>query len=70
MFSMALWKHGYDESMRKQIEAGMTDVKQMEQNAISDADTNVRAVFGSGQVKDQVAMQRKEHPSRTADSVL
>jgi len=59
MFSMALWKHGYDESMRKQIEAGMTDVKQMEQNAISDADTNVRALFGSGQVKDQVAMQRK-----------
>ena len=59
MFSMALWKYGYDESMRKQIEAGMTDVKQMEQNAISDADTNVRAVFGSGQVKDQVAMQRK-----------
>ena len=59
MFSMALWKHGYDESMRKQIEAGMTDVKQMEQNAVSDADTNVRAVFGSGQVKDQVAMQRK-----------
>lgn len=59
MFSMALWKHGYDESMRKQIKAGMTDVKQMEQNAISDADTNVRAVFGSGQVKDQVAMQRK-----------
>ena len=59
MFSMALWKHGYDESMRKQIEAGMIDVKQMEQNAISDADTNVRAVFGSGQVKDQVAMQRK-----------
>ena len=59
IFSMALWKHGYDESMRKQIEAGMTDVKQMEQNAISDADTNVRAVFGSGQVKDQVAMQRK-----------
>ena len=59
MFSMALWKHGYDESMRKQIEAGTTDVKQMEQNAISDADTNVRAVFGSGQVKDQVAMQRK-----------
>nr|DAF72946.1 MAG TPA: crystallin beta/gamma motif-containing protein [Caudoviricetes sp.] len=59
MFSMALWKHGYDESMRKQIESGMTDVKQMEQNAISDADTNVRAVFGSGQVKDQVAMQRK-----------
>lgn len=59
MFSMALWKHGYDESMRKQIETGMTDVKQMEQNAISDADTNVRAVFGSGQVKDQVAMQRK-----------
>ena len=59
MFSMALWKHEYDESMRKQIEAGMTDVKQMEQNAISDADTNVRAVFGSGQVKDQVAMQRK-----------
>lgn len=59
MFSMALWKHGYDESMRKQIEAGMTDIKQMEQNAISDADTNVRAVFGSGQVKDQVAMQRK-----------
>ena len=59
MFSMALWKHGYDESMRKQIEAGMTDVKQMEQNAISDADTNVRAVFGSGQAKDQVAMQRK-----------
>lgn len=59
MFSMALWKHGYDESMRKQIEAGMTDVKQMEQNAISDADTNVRAVFGSGQVEDQVAMQRK-----------
>lgn len=59
MFSMALWKHGYDESMRKQIEAGMTDVKQMEQNAISDADTNVRVVFGSGQVKDQVAMQRK-----------
>lgn len=59
MFSMALWKHGYDESMRKQIEAGMTDVKQMEQNAISDADTNVRAVFGSGQVKDQVAIQRK-----------
>nr|DAO51952.1 MAG TPA: crystallin beta/gamma motif-containing protein [Caudoviricetes sp.] len=59
MFSMALWKHGYDESMRKQIEAGMTNVKQMEQNAISDADTNVRAVFGSGQVKDQVAIQRK-----------
>lgn len=59
MFSMAMWKHTYDKTMRKQIESGMTDVKQMEQNAISAADADVRYVVGSGQVKDQVEIQRK-----------
>ena len=59
MFSMAMWKHTYDKTMREQIESGMTDVKQMEQNAISAADADVRYVVGSGQVKDQVEIQRK-----------
>lgn len=59
MFSMAMWKHTYDKTMKEQIESGMTDVKQMEQNAISAADADVRYVVGSGQVKDQVEIQRK-----------
>ena len=59
MFSMAMWKHTYDKTMKEQIESGMTDVEQMEQNAISAADADVRYVVGSGQVKDQVEIQRK-----------
>ena len=59
MMSMALWKHSYDESMQKQVEAGELNRDVLERNAVSAADANVRAVYGSGMVKDQAEVQRK-----------
>lgn len=59
MMSMALWKHSYDESMQDQVEAGELDREILERNAVSAADANVRAVYGSGMVKDQAEIQRK-----------
>lgn len=59
MFSMAMWKYKYDETMRQQIDEGKTDKAVMRDNAVFAADKAVRDVLGSGMVKDQVAMQRK-----------
>lgn len=59
MFSMAMWKYKYDETMRQQIAEGKTDEAVMRDNAVFAADKAVRDVLGSGMVKDQVAMQRK-----------
>lgn len=59
MFSMAMWKYKYDETMRQQIDEGKTDEAVMRDNAVFAADKAVRDVLGSGMVKDQVAMQRK-----------
>lgn len=59
MCSMAMWKWQYDESMRRQLNEGKTDEAVMRDNAIFEADKAIRDVLGSGMVKDQVAMQRK-----------
>lgn len=59
MCSLALWKYQYDESLRQQIDAGKTDEKLMRDQALFEADQAVRDVFGSGMVKDQAELQRK-----------
>lgn len=59
MCSLALWKFQYDESLRKQIEAGKTDENVIRDQALFDADQAVRDVLGSGMVKDQAEIQRK-----------
>lgn len=59
MCSMAMWKWQYDESMRRQLNEGKTDEAVIRDNAIFEADKAIRDVLGSGMVKDQVAMQRK-----------
>lgn len=59
MCSLALWKFQYDESLRQQIDAGKTDEKAMRDQALFEADQAVRDVLGSGMVKDQAEIQRK-----------
>lgn len=59
MCSMALWKYQYEESLRQQIDAGKTDEKLMRDQALFEADQAVRDVLGSGMVKDQAEIQRK-----------
>lgn len=59
MCSMALWKFQYDESLRQQIDAGKTDEKAMQDQALFEADQAVRDVLGSNMVKDQAEIQRK-----------
>ena len=59
MCSLALWKYQYDESLRQQIDAGKTDEKLMRDQALFEADQVVRDVLGSGMVKDQAELQRK-----------
>lgn len=59
MCSLALWKYQYDESLRQQIDAGKTDEKLMRYQALFEADQAVRDVLGSGMVKDQAELQRK-----------
>lgn len=59
MCSLALWKFQYDESLRQQIEDGKTDEKAMQDQALFEADQAVRDVLGSGMVKDQAEIQRK-----------
>lgn len=59
MCSLALWKYQYDESLRQQIYAGKTDEKLMRDQALFEADQAVRDVLGSGMVKDQAELQRK-----------
>lgn len=59
MCSLALWKFQYDESLRQQIDEGKTDEKAMQDQALFEADQAVRDVLGSGMVKDQAEIQRK-----------
>lgn len=59
MCSLALWKYQYDESLRQQIDAGKTDEKLMRDQTLFEADQAVRDVIGSGMVKDQAELQRK-----------
>lgn len=59
MCSLALWKYQYEESLRQQIDAGKTDEKLMRDQALFEADQAVRDVIGSGMVKDQAELQRK-----------
>lgn len=59
MCSLALWKYQYDESLRQQIDAGKTDEKLMRDQSLFEADQAVRDVLGSGMVKDQAELQRK-----------
>lgn len=59
MCSLALWKYQYEESLRQQIDAGKTDEKMMRDQALFEADQAVRDVLGSGMVKDQAELQRK-----------
>lgn len=59
MCGLALWKFQYDESLRQQIDEGKTDEKAMQDQALFEADQAVRDVLGSGMVKDQAEIQRK-----------
>lgn len=59
MCSLAMWKWQYDEALRRQVNEGKTDEAVMRDNAIFEADKAIRDVLGSGMVKDQVAMQRR-----------
>lgn len=59
MCSLALWKYQYEESLRQQIDVGKTDEKLMRDQALFEADQAVRDVLGSGMVKDQAELQRK-----------
>lgn len=59
MCSLSLWKYQYEESLRQQIDAGKTDEKLMRDQALFEADQAVRDVLGSGMVKDQAELQRK-----------
>lgn len=59
MCSLALWKYQYEESLRQQIDAGKTDEKLMRDQALFEADQAVRDVLGSGMIKDQAELQRK-----------
>lgn len=59
MCSLALWKYQYEESLRQQIDDGKTDENLMRDQALFEADQAVRDVLGSGMVKDQAELQRK-----------
>ncbi len=59
MLSMPLWKHVYDEQVRSQLGSEKSPA-QIEDEAIAKADQAVRRVFGSGEVQDQVAIQKQK----------
>ena len=59
MCSMALWKYTYGQTLKEQVSGGKTDPGVITDQAVLAADKAVRDVFGSGRVKDQPAMMRR-----------
>lgn len=60
MISMPLWKYEYERTVREMNDKGITDLDLIEQEAVSAGDRAVRRVFGSGDTKDTVEVQRRK----------
>lgn len=60
MLSMPLWKFAYEQKVAELLPKGL-DQEYIETEAISAADRQVRRVFGSGDTKDSVELQRKKN---------
>lgn len=60
MLSMPLWKFAYEQKVAELLPKGL-DQEYIEAEAISAADGQVRRVFGSGDTKDSVELQRKKN---------
>ena len=60
MLSMPLWKFAYEQKVAELFPMGL-DQEYIETEAISAADRQVRRVFGSGDTKDSVELQRKKN---------
>lgn len=60
MLSIPLWKEIYDVELSKLIETDGVSVEWAEQRAIEKADKAIIDVFGTGDVKDQAAIQRRK----------
>ena len=60
MLSMPLWKFAYEQKVAELLPKGL-DQDYIETEAISAADRQVRRVFGSGDTKDSVELQRKKN---------
>ena len=60
MLSMPLWKFAYEQKVAELLPKGV-DQEYIEAEAISAADRQVRRVFGSGDTKDSVELQRKKN---------
>ena len=60
MLSMPLWKFAYEQKVAELLPMGL-DQEYIETEAISAADRQVRRVFGSGDTKDSVELQRKKN---------
>ena len=60
MLSMPLWKFAYEQKVAELLPKGL-DQEYIEAEAISAADRQVRRVFGSGDTKDSVELQRKKN---------
>ena len=57
---MPLWKFAYEQKVAELLPKGL-DQEYIEAEAISAADRQVRRVFGSGDTKDSVELQRKKN---------
>ncbi|WP_127148204.1 RapH N-terminal domain-containing protein [Veillonella sp. VA139] len=60
MLSMPLWKFAYEQKVAELLPKGL-EREYIETEAISAADRQVRRVFGSGDTKDSVELQRKKN---------
>jgi hypothetical protein len=60
MLSIPLWKEIYDVELSKLIETEGVSVEWADQRAIEKADKAIIDVFGTGDVKDQAAIQRRK----------
>lgn len=60
MLSIPLWKEIYDVELSRLIETEGVSIEWAEQRAIEKADKAIIDVFGTGDVKDQAAIQRRK----------
>lgn len=60
MLSIPLWKEIYDVELSKLIETEGVSVEWADQRAIEKADKAIIDIFGTGDVKDQAAIQRRK----------
>ena len=61
MLSMPIWKHEYESKKAELIGKEGYSPDEIESRAIEAGDRMVRSIFGSGDVKDQAAIQRKNN---------